>query len=136
MSPDHGEDTLPTIYIIDDDSASNERLCRLFGNLGVTICTYSSAEAFMAAFLAKTPSQINGCLLTEVDLPGIDGIELIGLLRQRCSRIPVIVLAANSNVAKAVRAMQAGAVEFLTKPFAERVVLECVQASVEFMQSR
>ena len=86
--------------------------------------------------MAKVPAHVNGCLLTEVDLPGIDGIELIGLLRQRSSHLPIIVLAANSDVAKAVRAMQAGAVEFLSKPFAERVLLECVQASVEFMQSQ
>lgn len=132
MSPDHGENTRPTIYIIDNDSASREHLCRLLSGLGVAIRTYSSAEAF----IAKVSTPIYGCLLTEADLPGIDGIELIGLLRQRRLGIPIIVLAANGDIATAVRAMQAGAAEFLSKPFSERVLLECVQASVEFTQNR
>ena len=117
----------PVIHVVDGDADTRARLCGLLSQLDAEVRTYRSAEDFLAGGARR-----GDCLLTEAELPGMGGVELIALLRSRGIPYPVIVLSGGGDVATAVRAMQVGAAEFLSKPFAERIVLEQVRAALEF----
>lgn len=113
----------PVIYLVDADTAVQEGLRTLFAALPNPVKTYSSAEAFLEQ-LPPTPS---GCLIVELNLPGMDGMELLEQLHQRHAQLPVIMLATSSDVPTAVRAMRGGAVDFIDKPFVDRVLLSRVR---------
>lgn len=115
------------IHVVDPDPSMREELRLLLATLDVTVRTYPSAEAFLAQPL---PSN-SGCLITEVHLPGINGIELLEQLRGLGLELPAIILACQSDVPMAVRAMQTGAVDFLEKPFVNRLLLVRVRKILE-----
>ena len=113
----------PTVCIIDKDAAVCDSLYNLLATLDISVEAYACAEDFLRAPLAPTRC----CVITELYLPGMNGIELLDELRARGMTIPTIVLASNSDVPTAVRAMRAGAVDFIDKPFVDRVLLNRVR---------
>ena len=113
----------PTVCIIDKDAAVCDSLSHLLATLDVAVEIYACAEDFLRESLASTRC----CVITELYLPGINGIELLEELRARGIAIPTIVLASNSDVPTAVRAMRAGAIDFIDKPFVDRVLLNRIR---------
>src|SRR5215470_15119091 len=106
---------IPSVFVVDDDAAVLRSLERLLRIVGYSVETFSTAEAFLAA---KPPTS-GACLILDVDLPGLNGLELQRKLVARGSRLPIIFIAGHGSIPMTVRAMQAGAVTFLTKPFEE-----------------
>lgn len=99
----------------------------LLGLLDFRVETFASAEDLLARGRLEPPA----CVVTEVHLPGISGIELQARLKERGVDLPVIVLAARSDVAMAVRALRAGAVDFIEKPFVDRILTRRIQQAIE-----
>lgn len=120
----------PTIYVIDADSAVRDSLSSLLTLHGFRVEAYGSA----AAFLGGKPLLPNACLVTEVHLPDMSGIELLTHLRSRAPELPVIFIANRSDVPTAVRAIRSGAVDFLEKPFLDRALLQRIRELLEIRQ--
>lgn len=112
---------LPTVHVVDDDSAVRESLRFLLEQEGLSVQTYDSA----VALLSSEPSPA-GCVLTDFQMPEIDGLQLQIQLAGRGIELPVIVMTGHGDVPVAVRAMKAGAVDFLEKPFAENELFDAV----------
>jgi FixJ family two-component response regulator len=121
---------------VDDDAAVRAALAALFGTVGIACAAYASAEEFLAA--ADTGTR--GCLLLDVRMPGMGGLELQRVLRDRGIAIPVIVITGHGDVSMAVRAMKAGAADFIEKPFNGQELIdrvkECLQADAESRRER
>jgi FixJ family two-component response regulator len=114
---------LPTVYIIDDDDAVREALGALLGSVHLRHQGFPSAEAFLA--VAKPG--IRGCLLLDVRMPGMSGLELQRVLRERDVALQVIIITGHGDVPMAVRALKSGAADFIEKPFNEQDLLDRVQ---------
>ena len=121
------EVTQATVYVVDDDEAILESLGALFSSVGMKVGTFASAQAFLD-FLDKQSTPCISCLLVDVRMPGLSGLELQAQLAQRQPHLPVIVITGHGDIAMAVRAMKAGAKDFIEKPFNEQMLLEQVQA--------
>jgi two-component system response regulator FixJ len=106
-----------TVYIVDPDEALTRRLSDLLSAIGAQVRVFPSAAAALAA-ATSAPA----CVVSEVRLPDMSGIELIDALRNRGVHSPVILLATDSDVATAVKAMRAGALDFIEKPHVERLL--------------
>lgn len=115
--------TRAAIYIVDNDMAVRDSLCSLLAGLADPIKTYEKAEDFLNESLLSE----RHCLITELHLPGMSGLELILELRAKAIQIPTIVLASNSDVSIAVRTMRAGAIDFIDKPVVDRLLLKRVR---------
>ncbi|MGU3385152.1 response regulator FixJ [Methylobacterium sp. D53M] len=113
------------VHIVDDDLAVRQALAFLLATDGLTVRVHDSATAFLAA----EPERV-GCVVTDVRMPGIDGVELLHRLRQRGSLPPVIVMTGHADVALAVAAMKAGAVDFIEKPFDDEVLLASIRSAL------
>jgi FixJ family two-component response regulator len=124
----------PTVFVIDDDAAVRDALGRLLEAHHLQVRTYDSAEGFLAA-LRPTDS---GCLVLDVRLPRMSGPELQATLAARGIRLPIIFLTAQGDIPTSVRALQAGAMDFLEKPVAGELLVERVRAAlhVEAAQRR
>jgi FixJ family two-component response regulator len=116
-----------TVYVVDDDAAMRDSLCWLLSSVSLNAKAYASADEFLSEWDPATP----GCLLLDLRMPGLNGLELQEKLVKDGREIPIIFLSGHGDVPTAVRAMQSGATEFLTKPFSERFLLERVQAALE-----
>lgn len=116
-----------TVYVVDDDAAMRDSLCWLLSSVSLKAKAFASADEFLREWDPNAP----GCLLLDLRMPGLNGLELQERLVREGHHIPIIFLSGHGDVPTAVRAMQAGAVEFLTKPFSERFLLERVQAALE-----
>lgn len=116
-----------TVYVVDDDAAMRDSLCWLLSSVSLKAKAYASADEFLADWDPSMP----GCLLLDLRMPGLNGLELQEKLVKDGREIPIIFLSGHGDVPTAVRAMQSGATEFLTKPFSERFLLERVQAALE-----
>jgi two-component system response regulator FixJ len=114
------------IHIVDDDPAVADSLRLLLEASGFSVQTHASAAAFMAV-----AAGLAGCVLTDVQMPGMDGLELQQQLNERGVRLPVIVMTGQGDIPIAVRAMKAGAVDFLEKPVDEARLLEAVGRAME-----
>jgi two-component system response regulator FixJ len=115
------------VHIIDDDDAVRQSLAFLLGSAGLTVRLYDSASAFLAGLSTVR----NGCLVTDVRMPDMTGIELLQQLRAKACKLPAIVITGHGDVALAVEAMKAGAVDFIEKPFDETAILSAVQSVLE-----
>jgi len=114
----------PRIFIVDDDDAIRDSLQLLLQSSGFdSIVAYSSARAFLNEAQPK-PGE---CLLLDVRMPDMDGLELQEELSRRGVKLPVIIMTGHADVPIAVRAMKAGAADFIEKPFAEEVLLDCIR---------
>ena len=114
-----------TVYIVDDDPAFLGSVARIFRAAGLTAVSYDTA----LAFLDVAPDLTEGCLLLDVLMPEMDGLELQERLNSLGSKVPVIVMTAKGDVETAVRAMKAGAADFIEKPFDDDLLLEAVNAA-------
>lgn len=117
----------PMVHIVDDDEGIRESLKALLSSVGLTARTYTSAKDFLRV---ATP-QMCGCLVVDVRMPEMGGLELQQILNERGIRLPMIVVTGHGDVPMAVRAMKAGAKDFLLKPFNEQELLERIQAYVK-----
>ena len=117
----------PTIYIVDADPAVRDSLRSLLTLYGYRVEACASA----AEFLNGKPLARSACLVTEVHLPDMSGIELLGHMRSRAPDLPVIFIANRSDVPTAVRAIRSGAVDFLEKPFLQHALLQRIRELLE-----
>jgi two-component system response regulator FixJ len=115
----------PFIHIVDDDSAIRESLLVLLAAEGFQTRAYSSAHDFLSQADSAT-----GCLATDVRMPGMTGIELLEHMKQQGLSLPVIVFTAYADISLAVRAMKAGAVDFIEKPFDDDALLAAIRAAL------
>ena len=111
-----------TVYLIEDDPSVRESICDLLDSAGIGSLWFSSAEEFLAQF----NSGVQGCLVLDVRLPGMSGIELQALLVEKRIALPIIVMTAHADVPMVRQALKSGAVEFLTKPFSDEELLASI----------
>lgn len=114
------------VHVIDDDSAVRQSLAFLLSTAGYAVRVHESA----IAFLAGLPAMQDGCVVTDIRMPGMDGLELQRQLQARKASLPVIVMTGHGDVALAVQAMKAGAVDFIEKPFDDDVLLAAIRAAL------
>src|SRR5262249_24094608 len=117
----------PTVYVIDDDVSPREALSLLFPSVGFDVRTYASVQEFLDA----GPHDGAGCIVLDVRLPGISGLDF----QSRCDglgiHLPIVLMTGHSDVPMSVRAMKAGAVDFLPKPFRDQDMIDAVTAAIE-----
>ena len=117
---------VPTVFIVDDDTDVRESLQELLESVGLQSKSFGTAQEFLSNHRTDGPS----CLILDVRLPGISGLELQHELKRGRVNIPIIFLTAHADVPMSVKAMKSGAVEFLTKPFRQQDLLDAVQRSL------
>jgi two-component system, LuxR family, response regulator FixJ len=117
----------PTVYVVDDDDGMRKSLRWLIATLGVPVEMFPSAASFLDAYIPDGPS----CLVVDVLMPAMTGLELQQELRRRGDQIPVIVLTAYGNVPTAVDALKHGAIEFLEKPFDSNFLLARIRQALD-----
>jgi FixJ family two-component response regulator len=114
----------PIIFAVDDDASMREALSRLFRSIGMRTRIFASAEEFLEFKRPDAPA----CLVLDVRLPGLSGLELQRELAD--AGIPIIFITGHGDIPMSVEAMKAGAVEFLTKPFRDQVLLDAIQQAI------
>jgi FixJ family two-component response regulator len=117
----------PIVFVVDDDISVRESLELLIGNEGWQPKTFSSAQEFLDSPRAVVPS----CLLLDISLPGLNGLDLQKRVAVERADLPIIFITGYGDVPKSVQAMKAGAVEFLTKPFNDEVLLTAIRQALE-----
>jgi two-component system response regulator FixJ len=115
-----------TVHVIDDDEAVRESLAFLLDAAGYEVKTYDSG----ARFLDGMTGQEVGCVITDVRMPGLTGLELASRLKSLGSKLPLVVMTGHGDVALAVEAMKGGAQDFIEKPFEEEIILNAVEAAL------
>jgi FixJ family two-component response regulator len=120
-------ETAPVVFVIDDDASIREALTNLLRSVEITVETFGTAQQFLSAKRPDAP----GCLILDVRLPGVSGLELQRQLLEANIQLPVIFVTGHGDIQMSVRAMKAGAVEFLTKPFRDQDLLDAVQQAVD-----
>jgi two-component system response regulator FixJ len=115
--------TKTQIYIVDDDDAVRESLAALLGSFGYAAATFESAEAFLAVCNAG----MEGCLLADIRMPDMDGLELLERVSRISRAVGIIIITGHGDVPLAVRAMKSGALDFIEKPFTTDVVVAAVE---------
>jgi len=127
----HLMSTQPTIFIIDDDQDVRESLQELLESVGLHSKSFGTAQEFLSTGCDKNNDEKGpSCLILDVRLPGISGLDLQHALKKGKVNIPIIFLSAHADVPMSVKAMKSGAVEFLTKPFRQQDLLDAVQRSL------
>lgn len=116
-----------TVFIIDDDEAVRDSLSWLMKSVGIPAQSYESAGAFLDADNIGRP----GCLLLDIRMPGMNGLELQNMLSEQGFRQPIIIISGHADVPMAVRALKAGAFDFIEKPFNDELLLDLVQRALE-----
>lgn len=117
----------PVVHIVDDDEAVRQSLAFMLGSAGLPVRVFESAGAFLGAL----DSSMCGCLVTDVRMPDMTGIELLGRIRNKVHCLPAIVITGHGDIPLAVEAMKAGAVDFIEKPFKDEVLLRAVEAALK-----
>ena len=115
------------VFVVDDDVSVREALGSLIRSAGLRVETFASAQEFLACPRADVPS----CLVLDVQLPGLSGLDLQQRMTEGNMEIPIIFITGHGDVPTSVRAMKAGAIEFLTKPFLDRDLLEAIQLAIK-----
>jgi two-component system, LuxR family, response regulator FixJ len=121
-----------TVFVVDDDAGARESVVALVGLKGLRAQGFASAEEFLAQY---DPSQ-NGCVVIDVRMAGMSGLELLGTLKARKSSLPVVVITGYADVPMAVRAMQEGAVTFLEKPCGEQELWQAISQALEIEKNQ
>ncbi|WP_299461504.1 response regulator [uncultured Gimesia sp.] len=116
-----------TVFVVDDDPAIRKSLRWLIESVGLKVETYELASEFLQSYVPDSP----GCLVLDVRIPGMSGLELQEKLRDRGYDIPVVIVSGYGDVPMAVRAMKAGAIDFLEKPVSDQVLLDYIQKGIE-----
>jgi FixJ family two-component response regulator len=121
-----------TVFVVDDDASMRRSLDTLLRSVGLEVHLFSSAQEFMQAERPDAP----GCLVLDVRLPGMSGLAFQQELAKAGIALPVIFITGHGDVPMTVRAMKAGAAEFLTKPFDDQVLLDAIDAAIERDRAR
>jgi FixJ family two-component response regulator len=116
-----------TVFVVDDDQAVRKSLEMLFTSVDITARVFPNAQDFLARYDPEEP----GCLVLDVRMPGMSGLELQRQLKDSGIGIPVIIVTGHGDVPIAVRAMKDGALEFLEKPFSKQMLIDHVQAALQ-----
>jgi len=117
----------PIVFVVDDDISVRESLELLIAQEGLPVETFTSAQQFLSRPRTHQPS----CLILDISLPGIDGLDLQKRLAAERPDMPIIFITGHGDVPKSVQAMKAGAVEFLTKPFGDEVLLNAIRNALQ-----
>lgn len=125
MSMSHVEPD-QVVYLVDDDEALRDSLVWLLESNGYQVLAYESGEAFLAQYSAE----MTGCLVLDVRMPGMSGLELFDALQERHCVLPVIFITGHGDVPMAVRAVKRGAMDFIEKPFGDRDILGLIEESL------
>lgn len=116
----------PTVFVVDDDASIRDALSLLISLKGLRASVFASAEDFLAVY----DLQWRGCLLTDLQMPGMSGLDLQAKLQQRGSALPVVVLTAHGDVATTRTALKNGAVDFLEKPVDDEVLIDVLRNAI------
>lgn len=122
----------PTVYVIDDDDAARDSLEFLLMSAGKTVRTFESADAF----LEDLPKTASGCVVTDVRMPGMNGIELLKRLKAQSFPLPVVVITGHGDVPLAVEAMREGAADFIEKPYGDEVLIGSIDRSIATLSAK
>jgi two-component system, LuxR family, response regulator FixJ len=125
----------PLVLIVDDDDGLRVSMKFLFASVGLTTETYDRADAFLEKY-PNGDSGRPGCIVLDVRMPGMSGLELQRLLAERGSVLPVIIVTGHGDVPMAVAALKSGAHDFIEKPFKEQALLELVEGAVRLSRER
>jgi FixJ family two-component response regulator len=115
------------VFVIDDDESIRESLRSLLRSVGLGVETFASAQAFLQSARPDVPA----CLILDVRMPGLSGLDLQRDLGEANIHIPIIFITGHGDIPMSVRAMKAGAIEFLTKPFRDQDLLDAIQQALE-----
>jgi FixJ family two-component response regulator len=121
------ETSLPTVYIVDDDDAVRDAMSALLSSISLRHECFTSAEAFLAA----ANRDMRGCLLLDVRMPGLSGLELQRKLRDQGCGLQIIIITGHGDIPMAVRALKDGASDFIEKPFNEQDLLDRIQSCLQ-----
>ena len=116
------------VYIVDDDKLARESLAWLIDSVGLPVKVYESGQQFLDDY----SKEMIGCLVLDVRMPDISGIDLHTKLKQDGCNLPVIIMTGHADVAMAVRAMKAGVYDFIEKPYNDSLMLERIQSAIAF----
>ena len=116
-----------TIFVVDDDEATQHTLTQLLGSAGLRVKIFPNAKTLLATITPDTP----GCLLLDVHIPDMCGLQLQQILSQQSIALPIIFITRHADVSMAVQAMKAGAIDFLEKPFRNQDLLNAVQQALQ-----
>jgi FixJ family two-component response regulator len=125
--PPQAAETPPVVFVVDDDHSVREALSSLFRSVDLRVELFGSA----AEFLQRKPSDGASCLVLDIRLPGVSGLDFQAQLQKANIRIPIIFMTGHGDIPMSVRAMKAGAVDFLAKPFRDQDMLDAVSAALQ-----
>jgi Response regulator len=122
----------PVVIVVDDDADLRDALANLFGSVGLAVTTFGSASEMLDAKLPDAPA----CLVLDIRLPGVGGLEFQGHLARSGVQLPIVFMTGHGDIPMSVRAMKAGAVDFLTKPFRDQDMLDAVATAIDLDRKR
>lgn len=122
----------PVVHVIDDDDSARESLAFLIDCAGLRVRTYESAHTFLEALPTREP----GCIVTDVRMPEMNGVELIGRLKAMNVPDPVIVITGHADVPMAIEAMKQGVSDFIEKPFSDSAILDAIRSALSRRSAR
>ncbi len=122
-----GEASTPAVLIVDDEDEVRDALALLMRSVALRAATYPSAQAFLEKYSGDT---LPACLLLDLRMPGMSGLDLFAELKARGSRMPTVIMTGHGEVSVAVRAMKAGVFDFIEKPFKDQALLDLVQQAL------
>ena len=118
---------VPVVYVIDDDDSMRRGLTNLFESVGLRVETFGSAPELLETKRPDVPS----CVVLDIRLPGMSGLDFQTLLEKAAIHIPIVFMTGHGDIPMSVKAMKAGAADFLTKPFRQQEMLDAVTAAIE-----
>jgi FixJ family two-component response regulator len=120
-------DSEPVVFVVDDDDSMRQALARLFHSVKLRVEVFASAQEFLKSSRPDVPS----CLVLDVRLPGLSGLDFQAELTKEDIRIPIVFISGHGDIPMSVRAMKAGAIDFLAKPFRDQDLLDAVAAAIQ-----
>jgi len=117
----------PVVFVVDDDEVVRNIICQLIESVNIKAKGFASAREFLNSYISTQP----GCLVLDVRMPGMSGIQLQSKLKEKNFHIPIIFITGHGDVPMAVRAFKNGAVDFIEKPFRNQILLDQIQESLE-----
>ena len=126
-SPSQQNGDQPIVFVVDDDASMRRALTNLFESVGLKVEAFGSATELLQA----EPPQVPSCLVLDIRLPGVSGLELQSDLARANIHTPIIFITGHADIPMTVRAMKGGAIDFLTKPVRDQDILDAVQAAIE-----
>jgi len=126
-------ETKGIVFVVDDDDPVRKSLGRLIRSAGVKVETFASAQQFLARARPDGPksAEVPSCLVLDIRLPGLSGLDLQKRMLEINLEIPIVFITGHGDIPTSVRAMKAGAVEFLTKPFLDEDLLNAIEQAIE-----